>query len=81
MHSSWNAHVTNEDVCKQARERNEEWQEQGFFYFACFMDVNKDICLELGKKNNFKNTENYILLTQSIWKVRWGRINGIYSYV
>ena len=27
-----------------------------FFYFACFMDVNKDICLELGKKNNFKNT-------------------------
>ena len=56
MHSSWNAHVTNEDVCKQARERNEEWQEQGFFYFACFMDVNKDICLELGKKNDFKNT-------------------------
>ena len=20
-----------------------------FFYFGCFMDVNKDICLELGK--------------------------------
>ena len=54
MHSSWNAHVTNEDVCKQARERNEEWQEQGVFYFGCFMDVNQDICLELGKKTILK---------------------------
>ena len=36
-------------------ERNEEWQEQGIFYFAYFIDVNKDTCLELEKKNNFKN--------------------------
>ena len=31
-------------------ERNKEWQEQGAFYFACFMDVNKGICLELEKE-------------------------------
>ena len=31
-------------------ERTEERQEQGISYFACFMDVNKDTCLELEKE-------------------------------
>ena len=35
-------------------ERNEEWEEQGIFYFACFMDVNKDTCLELEKETILK---------------------------
>ena len=35
-------------------EKNEEWEEQGIFYFAYFMDVNKDTCLELEKETILK---------------------------
>ena len=42
--------------CKQAVERNKEWQGQGVFSFWLFHGCKQGYLFGVGKRSNFKNT-------------------------